>query len=259
MSRQRDINARVWARAGRSMIREYAVRPLRPPEAVVLEGHRDALGGSVLEVGVGAGGLTAHLAELAGTLVGIDLAPAMVAHCRERFPGNTFIVGDLCDLSQFADGRFDALVAGFNVLDVVDRHERREALRGWRRVLAPGGTLVFSTHNLAVADAIPAPGQVRALGVGSMLHSVLNRGQQRRNRARLAPLEQHGAGWAILNDEAHDWSLLHFYAGRDYEEWELADSGFALIECLDLDGRTVAIGETASACPELHYVARRIG
>ncbi|MCW2989596.1 MAG: class SAM-dependent methyltransferase, partial [Solirubrobacterales bacterium] len=78
-----------------------------------------------------------------------------------------------------------------------------------------------------------------------------------RNSRRMAALETRGEGWEIRNDEAHDFSLLHYYATRDEMVRRLAASGFALLACVDLAGREVGPGSDAADTPELHYVARR--
>jgi hypothetical protein len=77
------------------------------------------------------------------------------------------------------------------------------------------------------------------------------------NRRRVRRLERVEPGYAMLNDEAHDHAFLHYYISRDDQVKQLADHGFELLECLDLDGEPVAAGEAAPASPELHYLARR--
>jgi hypothetical protein len=77
-----------------------------------------------------------------------------------------------------------------------------------------------------------------------------------RNHRRLAPQQADRADYAIRNDPAHEYSLLHYYIGRDAQARQLDELGFDLLECLDLDGRTVAPGEDAPESGELHYVAR---
>ena len=76
-----------------------------------------------------------------------------------------------------------------------------------------------------------------------------------RNRRRLAPLERRERDHAIINDEAHDYALLHYYIRRDDQARQLAELGYALIECLDADGHPVPAGERSSS-PWLHYIAR---
>jgi SAM-dependent methyltransferase len=248
-------NSGVWRRG--NFLRAYTGRELRPAERSLLERHRGRFAGRILELGAGAGRVSGHLIELGESFQGIDISPRMVEHCRAQYARGTFDIGDLRDLGGFADGSFDVVFAGYNVLDVLDDDERRRALGEIRRILADGGALAFSTHNRA-APAAPAPGRIGftpnpvrlAYRVVGTLASV-------RNRRRLAPLEREEPAYALRNDAAHWYRLLHYYIGRDEQERQLAEAGFALVECLDEDGRTVPPGEAAAGSSELHYLAIR--
>jgi SAM-dependent methyltransferase len=257
MTEQHEVNERIWAAAGADMVAEYRAHPLRPVERAIVERYRGELSGRVLEIGVGGGRLTEQLASVAVSLTGIDVAPAMVENCRARFPQATFVVADLRDLGAFGDGAFDAILAGYNVLDVLDHEQRTAALAEWHRVLVPGGLLVVSSHNLHAAGSILSPGRVLSRSPRRLVSNLLRRRRRIANHRRLAPLERRGDGWAVLNDEAHDHALLHYYTDRDHAEGQLAAAGFALRECLDLAGEVVPPGGRAPDHAELHYCATR--
>jgi SAM-dependent methyltransferase len=253
------LNAEEWARG--EQVELYANTRLRPVEAVVIERYRERFAGRVLELGCGAGRLTGHLLEAARVLDAIDLSPTMVTYCRQTYPRGTFSVGDLRDLSGFASEAYDVVFAPFNVLDVLDDASRRQVLSDIRRLLAADGLLVMSSHN---RDYLRRPlARVRLvvrLWVGAPrrpLASLRNLPRRLRNRQRLRKLQRDYQGFAILNDEAHDFSMLHYYISRDAQEQQISGSGFRFVESLDLDGRPVRRPETAAHCPELHYVARR--
>jgi SAM-dependent methyltransferase len=249
------VNDAVWR--SHRFFREYANRNLRPVEIVVLLRYRDALGGRVLELGCGAGRLTGYLAELSGDVLGIDISPAMLDYCRERYPDARFAEGDLRHLEPHGAGSLDAIVAANNVIDVLDDEHRADALDGFHRVLAPGGLLVFSSHNRAYVPRIRRPANVVARHLRDIARNIVRLPVRVRNRRRLAPLERDEPGYAIRNDEAHDYALVHYYIGRDAQEAQLAAHGFGLVEALALDGTRVARGESAEVSSELHYVARR--
>lgn len=249
------INDAVWR--NHRFFREYANRELRPAEIVVLLRHRDALGGRVLELGCGAGRLTGYLTELSDDVLGIDISPAMLDYCRERYPDAAFAEGDLRDLRGHPDGSLDAIVGANNVLDVLDDGERRAALGGFRGALKPGGLLVFSAHNRAFARRIRPPIQVQSRHPRAFVRNVVCLPLRLRNRRRLAPLQLHSPAYAVLNDEAHDYALLHYYIDRDAQERQLADTGFELVECLTHEGSPVPPGDPAPDSSALHFVARR--
>jgi SAM-dependent methyltransferase len=251
---QAELNADVWVRG--HLLAKYSSRELRGAEARILERYRDALSGRVLELGCGAGRLSGHLVELAESMQGIDLSPAMVEYCQRTYPAGEFRVGDLRDLSPFGERDFDAVVAPFNVLDVLDDRERREVLAEIRRLLRPGGLFVLSSHNLAYAPSIASPSRIALESPRSFAASVLYWRRRRRNHRELAPFESREGEYAILNDEAHNFSLLHYYIAPDAQVRQLTECGFEFLESIDLDGRTLGPGETAPGCSELHYLAR---
>jgi SAM-dependent methyltransferase len=254
---QARLNMDRWSRG--NFVREYASRTLRPVEVVVLARHHDALAGRVLELGCGAGRLTGYLAELAGSVHAIDVSPAMVAHVRRTYPEVACDQGDLRELSVFDADSFDAVLAPFSVLDVLDDPERRRVLDEIRRLLVPGGTLVVSSHNRAFAPRLRKPRWVLARTPRGIAVKLLRFPLRQRNHRRLVPLERSEPGYALINDDAHDFQLLHYYIERDAQERQLSEHGFALVECLDLEGHRVAAGETAAEHVELHYVARATG
>jgi SAM-dependent methyltransferase len=252
---QSDLNARFWASADH--VRDYAKGDLRAPEAALLRIHRGALAGGVLELGSGAGRVTRHLIALADRVDAVEISAAMIAHARARYPEAQYRQGDLSDLSAFEDGSFDAVVAAYGVLDVLDDLERRRALEEFARVLVDGGLLIVSSHNLGYAPNIREPTRIFAR---SPVHMALNLLRMRRrvaNRRRLLRFERMEPEYAILVDEGHDYSLLHYYISRDAQERQFCEHGFELLDCLDLDGEPVRPGQAAERCPELHYAARR--
>lgn len=253
---QADLNGRLWADA--DVVGEYANRVLRPAEVVLLLRHQQALSGQVLELGCGGGRLSGYLIDLASSFSGLDISPAMLAHCRRAYPGGSFEPGDLRDLSRYSDGSFEVVVAPFNVLDVLDDAERRRVLGDIHRILSHDGLLIMSSHNLAFAPRIPRPTQqLRGRHPMRLARQLARTPRRLRNWRRTAPLQSRHEDHAILVDEALDYAVLHYYIGRDAQERQLAACGFTLLECLDLDGRLVVPGQTAASHPELHYVARR--
>lgn len=247
-------NAEIWAED--DFVEFYANRELRPVEAMLLARHRAALAGRVLELGCGAGRLTGHLIGLAEAVHGLDLSPAMVRYCRLTYPHATFSEGDLRDLSRFAGESFDAVLAPYNVLDVLGDPERRGVLDEIRRLVGARGMLIMSSHNREYAPRIRSGLRMLLGSPRRPAASIRSLPRRVRNRRALRPLERSETGYSIRNDEAHDFSLLHYYISRDAQERQLAEHGFELIECWDLDGRQLAAHATAVRCPELHYVAR---
>jgi SAM-dependent methyltransferase len=177
----------------------------------------------------------------------------MMDACLASYPGVNGRVGDIRDLSGFADGSFGAIVAAFNLLDVLNDAERRGALVDLRRMLVPGGLLVFSTHN---RDArLDRPVDWLRYGPIAVAKLAVRTPRWLPNRRRLTAYEREEVGYAIRNDSAHDYGGLHYYITRNDQDRQLAEAGFTLVECLDLNGLTVGPGDRSTSS-ELHFVAR---
>jgi SAM-dependent methyltransferase len=237
---------------------------------LLLTRYRDRFAGRVVEIGCGGGRLLGYLVRLARRAEGIDVSPAMVRYCRAAFPEAAVTQGDLRALDSCLEGSFDVVLASDNILDILDDRERRRVLSEiGERYLIDGGLLVFSTHNLAYMDAPPpaSPDHGRVGRARSLVRKALDtspaaaarglarRRRERINRQRLAPLQYRAADHAVLNDEAHEYGLLHYYIRRGDQQRQLESLGFALIECLELDGAAVPDGRDGVG-PSLYYVAR---
>jgi SAM-dependent methyltransferase len=224
---------------------------------VFLVRYRERLGGRVLELGCGAGRLTGYLLELAQSVHGIDVSPAMVAYCRQTYPRGEFSVLDLREVGQLGSGSFDAVVATYSVLDVLGDAERRRVLGQIREVLAPDGLLMISSHNLAFVPKLRRPTDLRARNIVRRAGRLALMPLRLRNRRGLVALQRSGSDYSVVNDDAHDYRLLHYYISRDAQERQLGEEGFDFIECLDNAGHVVAPGESAEEWVELYYIARR--
>ena len=110
---------------------------------------------AVLEVAAGTGVLTAELLRsLPGArITATDLNDAMVAVGGRHAPGAEWRQADIMAL-PFADSSFDLVACQFGVMFLPDK---RDGFRELRRVLVPGGRLLFNTwapvetHAFAVA------------------------------------------------------------------------------------------------------------
>jgi SAM-dependent methyltransferase len=123
------------------------------------------LHGKVLEIACGTGLLTRELRKRllpSVDLFATDLGPQMLEYAKQHVTasGVTWAQADAQDL-PFADGEFAAVVSSFGLMFPPDR---RKAFSEARRVLAPGGLLLFNVwdrieenpHALANAQAVEA-------------------------------------------------------------------------------------------------------
>jgi SAM-dependent methyltransferase len=256
-----QVNVEYWV--ADEVVDDYAGRSLRQVEAAILDRYSDAFQGRVLEVGCGAGRVTAHLVKLATNVHGIDISASMVDHCRRAFPQGDFRVADLRELGEYHDGFFDTVFASFNVIDCVSPEDRGIALETWRRVLTPDGLLVMSSHNRDYLWNVRTPGRqvLSSLRSGNPRRiggSIRRLPLWLRNHRRLQHLERRDDNAAVAADASADYGILYSYISRDEQARQLAAHGFDLIECLDRQGAPVEPGAEARESNELHYIARPV-
>ncbi len=246
-----------FARA--EVVREYASFDfLLPPEGAILEILADELPGwRVLDLGVGGGRTSRHLAGRVREYVGVDYSPAMIQACEEhvspRLSGPaSFRVADARDLREFESGSFDFVLFSFQGLDsIADHTERLQALREIRRVLREEGWLAFSSDNLAFLRELLT---VRSLVRGLLSAGLGSTGKRRPSLRRLARHLGHGLRRRRLNSEILTSRApfgRHVYLRPPYE---LSPDGFAReASLIEIDGYAIEPAAQVSQLESVGY------
>lgn len=256
-----DFNVTAWAE--NDYVGAYSTHAMLPAEAVLLATYRGSLNGPVLELGPGAGRLTRVLVSLLAEVTALDVSWRMVEATARNVPEAHAEVGDLRDLSRYADGAFRAVVASNNVLDVLGDVGRRRALADFARLLTDDGVLLFSSHNQANIPHLDTSLAAYLRGAfGSprdfarAVHHAILLPRRARNRRTARSFERRDVEYALVNEPVHDHRLVHYFISRDAQERQLAAVGLELVDCFDIEGRAIGPGETAECSTELHYAAR---
>jgi SAM-dependent methyltransferase len=105
----------------------------------------------VLDIGTGPGHVAAQAAARGASVVGVDVAEAMIELAGRLHPNLDFRRADAYDL-PFDDESFDAIVGNFVILHL-GRPE--QAAAEFARVLAPGGVLALTTWDLPERSRFP--------------------------------------------------------------------------------------------------------
>jgi SAM-dependent methyltransferase len=222
-----------------------------------LDHHHRLAGRPMLDIGVGAGRTTRYLHPLSPHYVGLDYSPAMVAHAARRFPAARIELGDGRDLSRFGPGRFHFVLFSYCGIGALAHDGRLALLREVRRVLHPDGRFAFSAHHRDCAWARRRPTLARSRNPFTQLAQAARWMAQQRNHRRLRPLERETPEYALVNDMAEEYALLHYYISEPAQRAQLEAEGLAVETVLDSDGAPVAPGRAPAASPWLWYVVRR--
>jgi SAM-dependent methyltransferase len=113
-------------------------------------------GRRVLDAACGEGYGASLLAQVAGSVVGVDIAPGAIAHACEKYRADNlaFLCGSVTQL-PLPDASVD-VITSFETIEHLA--EQEQMLREFRRVLAPQGVLVLSSPNQPVYAAYASGG-----------------------------------------------------------------------------------------------------
>lgn len=112
--------------------------------------HLASRPGPVLDLGCGPGHITGYLRSLGVDTTGIDLVPEFIAHARAAHPGVDFRLGSMESLAV-DDHSVDGILAWYSLIHLPPP-DLDGVLTGFRRAMAPAGTLVLGLFPADPAD-----------------------------------------------------------------------------------------------------------
>ena len=128
-------------------VAECSVYRLFPEEEYLFDKYYK-VGESVLDLACGMGRTTLLLHEMGLSVRGIDRSEVFVHRAQKRFPYLDLRVGSY-DFIEEPDSSFSHVLISFNGIDYAfPESQRVTALSECARVLKPGGTFIYSSHNL---------------------------------------------------------------------------------------------------------------
>ncbi len=115
--------------------------------------------GAVLDFGCGCGRVLRHLHDVSG-LHGSDLDAGLAGWCSANLPFANVRVNRAEPPTGYSDAQFDAAYA-FSVFTHMPAELQQRWLDEFRRILKPGGLLLFSTHGSYYLPRLSAPERKR--------------------------------------------------------------------------------------------------
>lgn len=247
-----DVNASTYADP--SVAKHYeADSSLQPAEAAILERIRPHVAGrGILDLGVGAGRTVPYLLNLSEKYVGVDYSREMVAACRKKYPGVDIREGDARNLRGIEAEACHLVMFSFNGIDYVNHADRLKVLAEIRRVLAPNGYFVFSSHNLS---AFRRPNFEWTLHPRRLVSRLVEWLPVQHHRLRNRRRETRSTTYSILNDGAHGFRLLTYHIDLRNQIEQLHAAGFGDdVAVFDAAGKQITV-DTIS--PWLYYCVRK--
>jgi SAM-dependent methyltransferase len=173
-------------------------------------------GKTILDVGCGPGNITVDFAALVAParVVGVDSAAEVIEQARalavSRGVTNVeFVVGDAYDL-EFDDDSFD-VVHAHQVLQHLARPV--DALREWRRVVAPGG--IVAARDADYAGTVTYPETEGLRHWGALMQSVTRSNGGEPNAGRHLKAWARAAGFGEVTSTASVWC----FSSDDERAW----------------------------------------
>lgn len=110
--------------------------------------------GRILDFGCGVGRLIRHLFSLEAELHGTDCNGELIEWCRKRLPRAEFRCNERHPPLEYDNDYFDFVYAA-SVLTHLDEPGQAEWMADLRRVLKPGGILLFTVHGTKYVAGLP--------------------------------------------------------------------------------------------------------
>lgn len=201
---------------------------LQPPEKVIFKKIERLLPNCrMLDIGVGGGRTTQHLAQKVKTYIGIDYSAPMIDLCKKKFASlknASFLTLDVRDLSQFEDNSFDFILFSFNGIDHFIYDERVSVLKEINRIGKNGSVFAFSTHNIQTVHSLFSINRHSGFIVlcKSILYCVRLIYYNGLSLLKRIETKQY----ARIIDGAHDFKLNLFYIKPSFQILQLEENGF---------------------------------
>lgn len=157
----------------------------------------------ILDCACGIGTQAIGLAQCGHRVTGSDLSAAAVKRAwreaGQRGLEIAFFVSDMTNLSEIAEGEFDAVIALDNALPHLEREPLKAAVRVMRNKLRKGGLVLASTRDydrlIVERPVLQGPAFYGAEGARRLVHQIWEWSDAERYRVHLYITKQAGHGW----------------------------------------------------------------
>jgi ubiquinone/menaquinone biosynthesis C-methylase UbiE len=217
----------------------------------------DYTGKVIVDIGIGAGRTTEFLLHKGSKYIGFDYSETMIEEARKKYPETELKVCDARNMSFIEDNFADFVLFSYNGIDSVNDKDRGLILKECYRILKTGGSFAFSCHNADYRyfDKMPwqQPLQYNYYYFKHILKVLLNLGKIN----RLKRQNRYSDNYSIIIDEAHFYSLFHYYVKPEYQIKILENMGFSNIKIIGKDGKVVESHQTGESDFLYYYCIKK--
>ncbi len=211
-----------------AVVKWYSLqRKLYGAEKVLLDELSAELPAAVfLDIGIGGGRTTFHIAPAVKQYVGVDYAEEMIKVCSAAFTAanTSFYTMDARDMRQFDNSTFDIILFSFNGIDYVDLDDRLAVIKEISRILKPGGTFIVSTHNSRKLASLYSFGYIK--NPWAWLKKIKTTLKLRKVNGPMKAFANKD--FFIIKDGAEDFGLEVAYIQPEFFISQMNENGFRL-------------------------------
>jgi len=193
----------------------------------------------ILDIGIGGGRTTKFLLKISRDYTGIDYSAQAVQIAKNKYADVSILCCDARELKIFKDSTFDFVLFSFNGIDSIPHEGRIKALKEIYRVLNKDGFFMFSTHSRDHRDFnkyFKYLWKEKARFNCAFIKAYLKALYYLPQHIKMKGYEIYADEYAIINDSAHGFSLLHYYIGISEQITQLESIGFSDVEAYDIEG-----------------------
>lgn len=233
----KDSNRKSYQ--ARDVVKWYEqLRDMTPVERIVFERKMPGLASAaLLDIGIGGGRTTRYLLSRCRHYTGIDYSSAFADLVKNNYPGADIRFMDARSMEAFGNEAFDVVNFSFNGIDYVGPEDRLLIFKEIRRVLKPGGSFFFSTHNKSHGNFNLQPWTLKGLNSFVKLKTWLKLAPWRLRHRLQKAHEVYTDDYAVINDSAHNYSLMTFYTTPAFLMEQLVGQGFRDIMFYTKEGK----------------------
>jgi len=184
--------------------------------------------GRLLDIGFGGGRTTQYLLNKTTNYTGIDYSAKFVGVVKQLYPQAIVSVMDAREL-KFTDDSFEFINFSFNGIDYSDLIGRTKIFSEIYRTLKPGGIFFFSTHNKKHKSFNVSPWLDKSLTLTTRIKNFVKFFPFQFKKLTNRRWEIYTEDYAIINDSAHNYSLMTFYTSPRFLRQQLLEQNFTEI------------------------------